>query len=126
MSEHKGLTSEEVVERLKIHGPNKVPEKGENIAVSFLKKLTGLTHYTIEVAAEISFVLGKYIDFAIMVSLLFVNAVIGVVHGYRAGRAVEMLKSKLKVTVKALRDGRWIDVAAEDIVPADGVFWKVL
>ncbi|MEM3619322.1 MAG: cation-transporting P-type ATPase, partial [Candidatus Korarchaeum sp.] len=43
MSGHKGLTSEEVVERLKIYGPNKVPEKGENIAVSFLKKLTGLT-----------------------------------------------------------------------------------
>ncbi|MEM0017395.1 MAG: plasma-membrane proton-efflux P-type ATPase [Candidatus Korarchaeum sp.] len=119
MSGHKGLTSEEVVERLKIYGPNKVPEKGENIAVSFLKKLTGLTPYTIEVAAAISFVLGKYVDFAIMVSLLLVNAAIGVVHGYRAGRAIEVLKSKLKVTVKALRDGKWVDVAAERIVPDD-------
>ncbi|MEM0101321.1 MAG: cation-transporting P-type ATPase [Candidatus Bathyarchaeia archaeon] len=78
MNEYKGLTSKEVIERLKIYGPNKVPEKRENIAVSFLNKLTGLTPYTIEVAAAISFVLGKYVDFAIMVSLLFVNAVIGV------------------------------------------------
>ncbi|MEM4684051.1 MAG: HAD-IC family P-type ATPase, partial [Thermosphaera sp.] len=73
-------------------------------------------------------------DFAIMVLLLLVNAVIGVVHGYRAGRAVELLKSKLKIVVKVLRDGEWRDVEAEylvpddvvklsmgDIVPADGV-----
>ncbi|MEM4889327.1 MAG: HAD-IC family P-type ATPase, partial [Thermosphaera sp.] len=78
--------------------------------------------------------LGRYADFAIMVLLLLVNAVIGVVHGYRAGRAVELLKSKLKIVVKVLRDGEWRDVEAEylvpddvvklsmgDIVPADGV-----
>ncbi|MEM2352259.1 MAG: HAD-IC family P-type ATPase, partial [Thermoproteota archaeon] len=119
MSKYRGLTSGEVVERLKVHGPNKVPEKRESAIAAFLKKLTGLTPYTIEVAAAISFVLGKYVDFAIMVSLLLVNAVIGVVHGHRASRAIEMLKSKLKVTVKALRDGGWIDVAAENIVPDD-------
>ncbi|MEM4468090.1 MAG: hypothetical protein QXS32_03430, partial [Candidatus Nezhaarchaeales archaeon] len=38
----------------------------------------------------------------IMVSLLLVNSVIGVLHEYRAGKAVEMLESKLKVAVKAL------------------------
>ncbi|MEM1811101.1 MAG: hypothetical protein QW730_00645 [Candidatus Nezhaarchaeales archaeon] len=46
--------------------------------------------------------MGKYVDFAIMVSLLLVNSVIGVFHEYRAGKAVEMLESKLKVVVKAL------------------------
>ncbi|MEM4671872.1 MAG: HAD-IC family P-type ATPase, partial [Desulfurococcaceae archaeon] len=105
--------------RLKTYGPNKVPERKENIVLIFLKKFTGLTPYTIEIAALISFILGKYVDFAIMVSLLLVNSVIGIFHEYRAGKAVEMLKSKLKVAVKALRDGRWIDVIAEDIVPDD-------
>jgi len=134
MSEYKGLTSAEVVERLRIYGPNKVPEKRESIIAAFLKKFTGLTPYVIEVTAIISFVLGKYIDFIIIVLLLLVNAIIGVFHEYRAGKAVEMLKSKLKISVKALRDGRWDDVAAEyvvpddiiklsmgDIVPADGI-----
>lgn len=78
-----------------------------------------MTSYTIELAATISFVLGKYVDFAIMVSLLLVNAVIGVVHGYRARKAVEMLKSRLRVVVKVLRDGKWVDVVAEEIVPDD-------
>ncbi|MEM2793763.1 MAG: hypothetical protein QW511_03815 [Candidatus Methanomethylicia archaeon] len=54
-----------------------------------------------------------------MVSLLLVNAVIGIVHGYRAGKAIEMFKSKLKVTVKALRDDKWIDIVVECIVPDD-------
>ncbi|MEM4614774.1 MAG: HAD-IC family P-type ATPase, partial [Desulfurococcaceae archaeon] len=119
ISMYKGLTSEEVLVRLKTYGPNKVPERKENIVLIFLKKFTGLTPYTIEIAALISFILGKYVDFAIMVSLLLVNSVIGIFHEYRAGKAVEMLKSKLKVAVKALRDGRWIDVIAEDIVPDD-------
>lgn len=119
MNKYKGLTSGEVTERLRVYGPNKVPEKRESFTTVFLRKFTGLTPYAIEVAAAISFVLGRYIDFAIMVSLLLVNAVIGVIHEQRAERAVEMLKSKLKVTVKALRDGSWVDVAAEDVVPDD-------
>lgn len=52
-----------------------------------------------------------------MTSLLLVNAIIGVIHGYRAGKAIEMLKSKLKVSVKVLRDGKWVDVDSEHVVP---------
>ncbi|MEM3142521.1 MAG: plasma-membrane proton-efflux P-type ATPase [Zestosphaera sp.] len=121
MSRYVGLTSRDVAERLKVYGLNKVPEKKESVIAAFLKKFTGLTPYTIEVAAAISFILGKYIDFTIMVSLLLVNAVVGVIHGYRASKAIEVLRSKLKVTVKALRDGKWVNVAAEYIVPDDVV-----
>ncbi|MEM1664643.1 MAG: plasma-membrane proton-efflux P-type ATPase [Zestosphaera sp.] len=121
MSRYVGLTSRDVAKRLKVYGLNKVPEKKESVIAVFLKKFTGLTPYTIEVAAAISFILGKYIDFTIMVSLLLVNAVVGVIHGYRASKAIEVLRSKLKVTVKALRDGKWVNVAAEYIVPDDVV-----
>ncbi|MEM4934189.1 MAG: cation-transporting P-type ATPase, partial [Desulfurococcaceae archaeon] len=67
ISMYKGLTSEEVLVRLKTYGPNKVPERKENIVLIliFLKKFTGLTPYAIEIAALISFILGKYVDFAI-------------------------------------------------------------
>ncbi|MEM3848721.1 MAG: plasma-membrane proton-efflux P-type ATPase [Zestosphaera sp.] len=134
MSGYRGLTSEDVAKRLETYGLNKVPEKRENVVAAFLRRFTGLTPYTIEAAAAISLALGKYVDFTIMVSLLLVNAVIGVLHGYKAGKAVEVLKSRLRISVKALRDGEWVDVAAEyvvpddivkismgDIVPADGV-----
>ncbi|MEM0318172.1 MAG: cation-transporting P-type ATPase, partial [Candidatus Nezhaarchaeales archaeon] len=119
MNGYKGLTSSEVAERLRIYGPNRVPEKRERLVTVFLKKFTGFTPFAIEAAAVVSYVMGRYVDFIIMLSLLLVNTVIGVIHEHRAGRAIEMLKSKLKVTVKAFRDGRWIDVAAEDIVPDD-------
>ncbi|MEM4740548.1 MAG: cation-transporting P-type ATPase, partial [Zestosphaera sp.] len=71
---YKGLTNDEVLRRLETYGPNKVPEKRESIFVVFLKKFTGLTPFAIEVAAIISFVLGRFADFAIMVSLLLVNS----------------------------------------------------
>lgn len=119
MSRYRGLTSEEVLERLRLYGPNVVPEKRESVVVNFLRKFTGLTPFAIEVAAVISFVLGKYIDFTVMLLLLLVNAIIGVVHEYKAGKAVEILKSKLKVKVNVLRDGEWVDVSADQIVPDD-------
>ncbi|MEZ0394774.1 MAG: plasma-membrane proton-efflux P-type ATPase [Desulfurococcaceae archaeon] len=117
--ELRGLTSKEVEERLRKFGPNKVEEKKESVLISFLKKFVGFTPITIEIAAVISFFLHRYIDMAVMVSLLLVNAIIGTVHEERASKAVELLKSKLRVNVKALRDGSWKVVPAEEIVPDD-------
>lgn len=115
----RGLTSVEVEERIKKYGLNVVPEKKESIIKVFARKFTGLTPYVIEAAAAISYILGRYIDFAVMIALLLVNAIIGVIHEFRAEKAVELLKSRLRVVVKTLRDGEWKDIPAEYIVPDD-------
>jgi len=125
LSSLRGLTKAEVEERIRKYGLNVVPEKKESLLKLFLKKFTGLTPYTIEAAAVISFVLGRYVDFAVMVALLLVNAVIGIIHEHRAEKAVELLKSKLRVVVRALRDGEWTDVPAEYVVPDDIVKLKL-
>jgi H+-transporting ATPase len=104
---------------------NVVPERKESLLKLFARKFTGLTPYTIEVAAIISFFLGRYVDFAVMVALLLVNAVIGLVHEQRAEKAVELLKSRLRVIVRVLRDGSWEEVPAEYIVPDDIVKLKL-
>lgn len=114
-----GLSSREVEERIRRYGLNIVPERKESFLKVFAGKFTGLTPYTIEAAAVISFILGRYVDFAVMISLLLVNAVIGVIHEFRAEKAVELLKSRLRVVVKTLRDGVWKDVSAEYLVPDD-------
>ncbi|MGC9148876.1 MAG: plasma-membrane proton-efflux P-type ATPase [Sulfolobales archaeon] len=119
MNQLRGLSRIEVEERIRKYGLNIVPEKKESIVKLFVKKFTGLTPYTIEAAAIVSFVLGRYVDFSIMLALLILNAVIGIIHEHRAEKAVELLKSKLKVIVKVLRDGEWVDVSAEHIVPDD-------
>ncbi|WP_440059613.1 plasma-membrane proton-efflux P-type ATPase [Thermogladius sp. 4427co] len=115
----RGLTSAEVEERIHRYGLNIVPEKKESLVKTFLRKFTGLTPYTIEVAAVISFLLGRYVDFTVMIALLMVNAVIGVIHEFRAEKAVELLKSRLRVNARVLRDGVWKEVPAEYIVPDD-------
>jgi len=125
LSSLRGLTKAEVEERIRRYGLNVVPEKKESLLKLLLKKFTGLTPYTIEAAAVISFVLGRYVDFAVMVALLLVNAVIGIIHEHRAEKAVELLKSKLRVVVRVLRDGEWTDVPAEYVVPDDIVKLKL-
>jgi H+-transporting ATPase len=125
VSSLRGLTKSEVEERIRKYGLNVVPERKESLLKLFARKFTGLTPYTIEVAAIISFFLGRYVDFAVMVALLLVNAVIGLVHEQRAEKAVELLKSRLRVIVRVLRDGSWEEVPAEYIVPDDIVKLKL-
>lgn len=43
IGEDVGLTSDEAAKRLKIYGPNKVPERKESAIISLLKKFIGLT-----------------------------------------------------------------------------------
>ncbi|MCI4461679.1 MAG: plasma-membrane proton-efflux P-type ATPase, partial [Thermogladius sp.] len=121
----RGLTKSEVEERIRKYGLNVVPERKESLLKLFARKFTGLTPYTIEAAAVISFLLGRYFDFAVMVALLLVNAVIGLLHEQRAEKAVELLKSRLRVTVRVLRDGSWTEVPAEYIVPDDIIKLKL-
>ena len=125
VSSLRGLTKSEVEERVRKYGLNVVPERKESLLKLFARKFTGLTPYTIEVAAIISFFLGRYVDFAVMVALLLVNAVIGLVHEQRAEKAVEVLKSRLRVIARVLRDGSWEEVPAEYIVPDDIVKLKL-
>ena len=125
VSSLRGLTKSEVEERIRKYGLNVVPERKESLLKLFARKFTGLTPYTIEVAAIISFFLGRYVDFAVMVALLLVNAVIGLIHEQRAEKAVELLKSRLRVIVRVLRDGSWEEVPAEYIVPDDIVKLKL-
>jgi len=64
VSSLRGLTKSEVEERIRKYGLNVVPERKESLLKLFARKFTGLTPYTIEVAAIISFFLGRYVDFA--------------------------------------------------------------
>lgn len=115
----KGLTSVEVQEMIKRYGLNVIPEKKEGFLKLFLRKFIGFTPFAIEVSAVISFILGRYIDFTVIIALLLVNAVIGLIHESRANEAVELLKQKLKISVYVLRDGSWGKVPAEYLVPND-------
>ncbi len=55
-----------------------------------------------EIAAIISVVLGDYVDFGLIIALLFLNATIGYYEEHSSGNAIAALKAQLAPTCKVL------------------------
>ncbi|KAI8867626.1 calcium ATPase, partial [Ramicandelaber brevisporus] len=79
-----GLTTDEAMRRLEQFGRNELPEKKTNPFLKFLSYFTGSIAFLIEVACILSAVVKDWINFGIILGLLFINAIIGFVEEARA------------------------------------------
>jgi H+-transporting ATPase len=114
-----GLSNEEARQRLERFGANEISEKTTSALVKFLGFLWGPIPWMIEAAAILSLVVHHWVDFGIIVTLLFFNAVVGFWQEYQAGNAVAALKSKLALKCRVQRDGTWRIMDARELVPGD-------
>ncbi|MCV0369726.1 plasma-membrane proton-efflux P-type ATPase [Filomicrobium sp.] len=120
-AEAAGLSREEAARRLAQYGENALAEH----AVSLLQKLAGFfwgpIPWMIEIAAVLSAVVGHWADFAVILTMLFVNAGVGFWQEYKADNAIALLKQRLAPKAHVLRDGQWQEIAARLLVPGDVV-----
>jgi H+-transporting ATPase len=114
-----GLTSTEADKRREQYGLNDIPEKKANPLLKFLSYFWGPIPWMIESAAIISAAIHRWEDFYIIFTLLVINAVVGFRQEHSADNAIELLKKKLALRAKALRDGKWVTLPAEELVPGD-------
>ncbi|MFX1573652.1 MAG: plasma-membrane proton-efflux P-type ATPase [Promethearchaeota archaeon] len=114
-----GLNENEAKERLERFGYNEIPEKKVNPVIKFLKNFWGPIPWMIEVAIVLSAIIGHWEDFWIILILLMVNGVVRFWEENKADNAIELLKSKLAVKARVLRDGVWHTVPAKELVPGD-------
>lgn len=73
----------------------------------------------IEAAVIISAVVRNWDDFSVILALLMVNAVVGFWQERKADNAIELLKQRLALKAKVLRDGKWQEIPAREVVPGD-------
>lgn len=118
-NEREGLSSTEAAKRLEKYGPNQIEEKKTSPVRRFLRYFWGPIPEMIEAAAIISAVIQHWADFSIIFVLLIINALVGFWQERKAGNAIELLKRRLALKARVLRDRRWIDVSASEIVPGD-------
>jgi H+-transporting ATPase len=118
-SNEKGLTSNEVSKRLEKYGPNEITEKKINPIRKFLGYFWGPIPWMIEAAVVISAAIGHWADFGIILLLLMLNAVVGFWQENKADNAIELLKQRLALNARVLRDGNWKQMAARQLVPGD-------
>ncbi len=115
-----GLGSADAAERLKVHGPNRLPLRARRSAfVRFLMHFRNILIYVLLGAAIITMLLGHMIDTLVILAVVLANAAIGFVQEGKAERAMEAIRGMLAPRANVLRDGQRCSVAGEDLVPGD-------
>lgn len=114
-----GLNDEEVKQRQSIYGLNEVLEKKESRILLFLKNFWGLTAIMLELTIIISIFLSKFTDAYIIGGLMLFNALIGYIQESKASKTVDALMNSLQVIVRVLRNGKWVNINGNQLVPGD-------
>ncbi len=120
-SSQKGLSSSEAQQRLQQFGSNEITEKKASPLVKFLGYFWGPIPWMIEGAVVMSALIQHWPDFGIILMLLMLNAVVGFWQENKADNAIELLKKRLAPTARILRDGKWLQKPAKELVPGDVV-----
>ena len=123
--EQPGLAGAEAARRLAEFGPNAVREERRHALWALLSRFAGPIALMLELVILIQLALGREVEAVIIAVLLAVNAAIGFVEEGRADAALALLRSRLKVTARAKRDGAWQSVPAENLVPGDLVHLRM-
>ncbi|CEJ54504.1 Putative Calcium-transporting ATPase sarcoplasmic/endoplasmic reticulum type [Penicillium brasilianum] len=129
VSEQTGLTQDAVLQSRKKHGPNALAEEPptpmwELILEQFKDQLVLI----LLGSAAVSFVLAlfeegddwtAFVDPVVILTILILNAVVGVTQESSAEKAIAALQEYSANEAKVVRDGKVQRIKAEDLVPGD-------
>ena len=117
-----GLTTVEAERRLAEHGPNALTrQRGPSAWQVLLRQCTSPLIYALLASAAVAFALGDVPDGTVVLAVVVLNALIGFVQEYRAGKAIQALAQLVSEPARVRRDGRWTQAGAEALVPGDVV-----
>lgn len=117
-----GLAQEEAAQRLGTFGRNVLkPQKKHGPLMRFLLQFHNILIYVLLVAACVTAFLGHWVDTAVIVGVVVINAIIGFIQEGKAEKALEAIRNMLSHQAQVLRDGQFIMLPAEGIVPGDVV-----
>ena len=121
-----GLSSEQAKERLEKYGPNKLKEGAKpTLLQRFLKQLTDPMLIILLIAAGVSALTGmlagenEWAEVIIILSVVLLNAVLGVFQESKAEAAIEALQTMTAATCKVMRDGKLTVLHSDELVPGD-------
>jgi Ca2+-transporting ATPase len=118
-----GLTSEEATERMEMYGPNQLTEAPRPGFLAMLwDQLNNFIVILLIVASIVSAFLGEWIDASAIMTIVILNAVLGIIQERRAEESLAALKKLASPEARILRDGKRITIPARELVPGDIVY----
>ncbi|MFC1818239.1 cation-translocating P-type ATPase [Thermodesulfobacteriota bacterium] len=122
-SSEAGLASAEAAKRLAEIGPNVLAaEEKINIFSIIIHQFKSPLIYVLLVAAVVTFFLHEYIDMAVILAVVILNAIIGFIQEVKAEQGVRSLKKMVQAKARALRDRREKEIPGSQLVPGDVVY----
>ena len=121
-----GLNKKEILKRRKIYGENKLAEKKkESIITKFISQFKDFMIIILLLASLISALVSyidgtnDYADSIIIISIVVINAVIGVIQESKAEKSLEALKKLSSPTSTVIRESKQITIDSSQLVPGD-------
>ncbi len=122
-SRETGLSSDEVARRTLQYGPNELKERPRPTFFQLvLVQLNNFIVILLIVASLISALLGDWLEAAVIMLIVVLNAILGVVQESRAEEALAALKKMAAPECQVLRNNQRVSVPARELVPGDVVF----
>ena len=126
----KGLTDEQVQQKIQEFGENKLKEKKKKgMFVRFLEQFKDAMIIILLIAAGISFVVAcveknpkEFFEPVLILLIVILNAIMGVVQEAKAEKALEALKNMTTPHAKVLRNGKEDVIDSANLVPGDIIF----
>ena len=118
-----GLSDAEAAKRLKEYGKNELRQSPpKSVGKMFFEQLTDVMVLILLGAALLSGLLNEWIEAIVILTIVIVNAIIGVVQEKKASDALAALRSLSSPQARVLRNGEESIVPASELVPGDIVY----
>lgn len=115
-----GLTSSQVEFRLEKYGTNELKEeKKSGLLSKILAQFSDFLVLILIAAALVSFLVGERTDAIVIISIVVVNAFLGIYQEGKAEKSLDALKKMASPNAKVLRNGEVHEVPSSNLVPGD-------
>jgi Ca2+-transporting ATPase len=117
---HRGLSNDQVADRLHRFGPNILAAVGKNRWYQvFVRQFADALVIILFIAAFISLLVGDLGDAITILAIVIFNGSLGFVQEWRAEQAIESLRKMLQPQSTVIRDGQPLIIDATRLVPGD-------
>ena len=118
----KGLNAGEASQRLTKYGLNRLPEgKQQSLFMKFLQQFNNILVYVLLGAGFVKMMVGLWLDSAIILSVVILNALLGFIQEGKAEKALDSIRNMLSAEARTLRGGETRLIPSEELVPGDVV-----
>jgi P-type Ca2+ transporter type 2C len=119
-SSENGLSQREAEDRLEKYGSNEIIVKKRSAGlVLFFSQFKSMLVAVLCAAAILSFAFSEMIDFAVIVVVIIINALLGFYQERKAENALDQLKKMAVSKTIVMRGGSRIEIDSSQIVPGD-------